>query len=65
MNAAILALQAKTLLGTYKDASDKDVEYATVKAYVEAVKNDLESKITATNGKFEWQPFNTNAAATT
>ena len=36
MNSAILALQGKTLLGTH-EVDGQQVEYSTVKAYVEAV----------------------------
>jgi hypothetical protein len=43
MNKAILALQAKTVLGTYKDDNNNDVEYATVKDYVDGVKGALEA----------------------
>lgn len=57
MNAAILALQAKTSLGTYKDASNKDVEYATVKAYVEAVESALSAQINGVDSKFLWTTF--------
>lgn len=37
MNAAIEALEDKLELGTYTDGNDNTVEYATVKAYVEAM----------------------------
>lgn len=53
MNLAIIKLQAIV------DGIGGENEQATVVDYVTTVKNDLESKITATNGKFEWQPFNT------
>jgi hypothetical protein len=58
MNLAIIKLQAIV------DGIGGENEKATVVDYVTTVKNDLESKIAATNGKFEWQPFNTNAATT-
>ncbi len=48
MNSAIVALQAKTVLGTYVPDGEADpVEYATVKAYVEAyVADQIASNIT-------------------
>lgn len=48
MNSAIVALQAKTVLGTYTPSGGGDpVQYATVKAYVEAyVAEQMASNIT-------------------
>lgn len=48
MNSAIVALQGKTVLGTYiPDGQTDPVEYATVKAYVEAyVAQQMASNIT-------------------
>ena len=47
MNSAIKVLQEKTKLGEYTPEGQPDaVEYATVKAYVEAVKKELETNTT-------------------
>lgn len=47
MNSAIEVLQAKTKLGEYTPEGQSDaVEYATVKAYVEAVKKELATNTT-------------------
>ena len=47
MNQAIAALQAKTKLGTYiPDKQTEPVEYATVEAYVEAIKQGLTTSTT-------------------
>ena len=47
MNQAIAALQAKTKLGTYiPDEQTEPVEYATVEAYVEAIKQGLTTSTT-------------------
>lgn len=47
MNSAITALQVKTELGEYIPEGQSDaVEYATVKAYVEAVKKELATNTT-------------------
>lgn len=47
MNSAITALQTKTELGKYTPEGQSDaVEYATVKAYVEAVKKELATNTT-------------------
>lgn len=47
MNSAITALQAKTELGKYTpEGQSESVEYATVKAYVEAVKKELATNTT-------------------
>ena len=54
MNAAITALQAKTVLGTYQDGEESK-EYATVKDYVEAmvtsVSGNMENKVDKEEGK--------------
>ena len=47
MNSAITALQVKTELGKYTpEGQSEAVEYATVKAYVEAVKKELATNAT-------------------
>ena len=47
MNSAITALQAKTKLGTYTpEGQTEPVEYATVEAYVEAIKQGLTTSTT-------------------
>ena len=47
MNSAITALQVKTELGKYTpEGQSEAVEYATVKAYVEAVKKELATNTT-------------------
>ena len=47
MNSAITALKTKTKLGEYTpEGQTKAVEYATVKAYVEAVKKELATNAT-------------------
>ena len=47
INSAIAALQAKTKLGTYiPDEQTEPVEYATVEAYVEAIKQGLTTSTT-------------------
>ena len=52
MNSAITALQAKTELGKYTPEGQSDaVEYATVKAYVEAVKKELATNATGLEGR--------------
>lgn len=52
MNSAITALQAKTELGKYIPEGQSDsVEYATVKAYVEAVKKELATNATGLEGR--------------
>lgn len=53
INLAIQLLQAKTVLGTDGDG----VEYTTVKAYVEAIEDDLIARITATDNKLNWGTF--------
>ena len=52
MNSAIEVLQAKTKLGEYTPKGQSDaVEYATVKAYVEAVKEELATNATGLEGR--------------
>lgn len=52
MNSAIEVLQAKTELGKYTpEGQSKAVEYATVKAYVEAVKKELATNATGLEGR--------------
>ena len=52
MNSAIEVLQAKTKLGEYTPEGQSDaVEYATVKAYVEAVKKELATNATGLEGR--------------
>ena len=52
MNSAITALQAKTTLGKYTpEGQSEAVEYATVKAYVEAVKKELATNATGLEGR--------------
>lgn len=52
MNSAITALQAKTKLGEYTPEGQSDaIEYATVKAYVEAVKKELATNATGLEGR--------------
>lgn len=52
MNSAIEVLQAKTKLGEYTPEGQSDaVEYATVKAYVEAVKQELATNATGLEGR--------------
>lgn len=52
MNSAIEVLQAKTKLGEYTPEGQSDaVEYATVKAYVEAVKKELATNTTGLEGR--------------
>lgn len=54
MNAAIAALQAKTKLGTYiPEGQTEAVEYATVEAYIEAIKNELATNTTELASKVE------------
>ena len=48
MNTAIAALQAKTKLGKYiPEGQTEAIEYATVEAYVEAIKRELETNTNA------------------
>ena len=52
MNSAITALKAKTTLGKYTpEGQSEAVEYATVKAYVEAVKKELATNATGLEGR--------------
>ena len=52
MNSAIKALQVKTELGKYTpEGQSEAVEYATVKAYVEAVKKELATNATGLEGR--------------
>lgn len=52
MNSAIAALQVKTELGKYTpEGQSEAVEYATVKAYVEAVKKELATNATGLEGR--------------
>ena len=52
MNSAIEALKTKTELGKYTpEGQSKAVEYATVKAYVEAVKKELATNATGLEGR--------------
>ena len=52
MNSAIQALQVKTELGKYTpEGQSEAVEYATVKAYVEAVKKELATNATGSEGR--------------
>lgn len=52
MNSAIKALQTKTELGKYTpEGQSEDVEYTTVKAYVEAVKKELATNATGLEGR--------------
>lgn len=52
MNSAIEALKTKTELGKYTPEGQSDaVEYATVKAYVEAVKKELATNATGLEGR--------------
>lgn len=52
MNAAITALQTKTTLGTYVPAEGQDpVQYATVKAYVEAMIDEVNSDASTLAGR--------------
>ena len=52
MNSAITALQVKTELGKYTpEGQSEAVEYATVKAYVEAVKKELATNATGLEGR--------------
>ena len=52
MNSAITALQVKTELGKYTpEGQSEAVEYATVKAYIEAVKKELATNATGLEGK--------------
>lgn len=52
MNSAIEVLQAKTELGKYTpEGQSEAVEYATVKAYVEAVKKELATNATGLEGR--------------
>ena len=62
MNSAIEALQVKTELGKYTpEGQSEAVEYATVKAYVEAVKKELATNATGLEGRVK---ANENAIAT-
>lgn len=62
MNSAIEVLQAKTELGKYTpEGQSEAVEYATVKAYVEAVKKELATNATGLEGRVK---ANENAIAT-
>lgn len=61
MNSAIKALQTKTELGKYTpEGQSEAVEYATVKAYVEAVKKELATNATGLEGRVK---ANENAIA--
>ena len=52
MNSAIKTLQVKTELGKYTpEGQSEAVEYATVKAYVEAVKKELATNATGLEGR--------------
>lgn len=52
MNSAIEVLRAKTELGKYTpEGQSEAVEYATVKAYVEAVKKELATNATGLEGR--------------
>ena len=52
MNSAITALKVKTELGKYTpEGQSEAVEYATVKAYVEAVKKELATNATGLEGR--------------
>ena len=52
MNSAIEVLQKKTKLGEYTpEGQSEAVEYATVKAYVEAVKKELATNATGLEGR--------------
>ena len=52
MNSAIEVLQKKTKLGEYTpEGQSEAVEYATVKAYVEAVKRELATNATGLEGR--------------
>ena len=52
MNSAIKALKTKTELGKYTpEGQSEAVEYATVKAYVEAVKKELATNATGLEGR--------------
>ena len=52
MNSAITALQVKTELGKYTpEGQSEAVEYATVKAYVEAVKKEVATNATGLEGR--------------
>ena len=52
MNSAIKALKTKTELGKYTpEGQSEAVEYATVKAYVEAVKKELAKNATGLEGR--------------
>ena len=52
MNSAIKVLQEKTKLGEYTpEGQSEAVEYATVKAYVEAVKRELATNATGLEGR--------------
>ena len=52
MNSAIKVLQEKTKLGEYTpEGQSEAVEYATVKAYVEAVKKELATNTTGLEGR--------------
>ena len=54
MNAAIAALQAKTVLGTYVPEGEQEaVQYATVKAYVEAMIDEVNSDASALEGRVD------------
>ena len=62
MNSAIKVLQEKTKLGEYTpEGQSEAVEYATVKAYVEAVKKELATNATGLEGRVK---ANENAIAT-
>ena len=62
MNSAIEVLQKKTKLGEYTpEGQSEAVEYATVKAYVEAVKKELATNATGLEGRVK---ANENAIAT-
>ena len=62
MNSAIKVLQAKTKLGEYTpEGQSEAVEYATVKAYVDAVKKELATNATGLEGRVK---ANENAIAT-
>lgn len=52
MNSAITSLKTKTELGKYiPEGQENAVEYATVKAYVEAVKKELATNATGLEGR--------------
>lgn len=59
MNAAITALQTKLTLGTYEDGGE-DVEYTTVKAYVEAIVSGINAAVEGKVDKVVGKGLSTN-----